>query len=74
MTDDQENIKRLRKLVEPCKRCDSRGYILFMKRLPLQGLVEEREICGCINANLPVAEIEDGRLKFTMEEIDKTSS
>jgi len=39
-----------------------------MKRLPLQGLVEEREICDCINANLPVAEIKDGRLNFTMED------
>ena len=69
MINDQENIKRLRKLVEPCKRCDGRGYILFMKRLPLQGLVEEREICGCINANLPVAEIEDGRLKFKLDDV-----
>ena len=67
MTDDQ-NIKRLRKLVEPCQRCGGRGYILFMKRLPLKGIVEEREICGCINADLPVAGIKDGRLNFTMEE------
>ena len=68
MINDQENIKRLRKLVEPCKRCGGRGYILYMKRLPIQGLVEEREICDCINANLPVAEIKDGRLNFTMED------
>ena len=68
MTDDQENIKRLRGLVEPCKRCEGRGYILYMKRKPLQGLVEEREICGCINANLPVAGIKDGRLNFTLED------
>ena len=68
MINDQENIKRLRGLVEPCKRCDGRGYILFMKRLPLKGLVEEREICGCINKNLPVAEIENGRLKFKLED------
>ena len=74
MINDQENIRRLRGLVEPCQRCGGRGYIIFMKRKPLEGLVEEREICGCINKNLPVAEIEDGRLKFTMEEIDKTSS
>ena len=68
MTDDQENIKRLRALVEPCQRCGGRGYILFMKRLPLKGLVEEREICGCINKNLPVPEIKEGRLNFTMED------
>ena len=66
--DDQENIRRLRKSDEPCQRCGGRGYILFMKRLPLKGLVEEREICGCINADLPVAEIKDGRLNFTMED------
>jgi hypothetical protein len=40
-----------------------------MKRLPIQGLIEEREICGCINANLPVAEIEDGRLKFKLDDV-----
>ena len=68
MTDDQENIKRLRGLVEPCQRCGGRGYILFMKRMPLKGIVEEREICGCINADLPVAEIKDGRLNFTIED------
>ena len=68
MTDDQENIKRLRGLVEPCQRCGGRGYILFMKRLPLKGIVEEREICGCINAELPVAEIKGGRLNFTIED------
>ena len=68
MTDDQENIKRLRGLVEPCHRCGGRGYILFMKRMPLKGIVEEREICGCINADLPVAEIKDGRLNFTIED------
>ena len=71
MTDDQKNIRRLRDIVEPCKRCDGRGYILFMKRLPLKGLVEEREICGCINAGLPVAEIKDGRLNYKLEENGK---
>jgi hypothetical protein len=39
-----------------------------MKRMPLDGLVEDREICGCINKNLPVSEIKDGRLNFTMED------
>jgi hypothetical protein len=39
-----------------------------MKRLPIQGLVEEREICGCINAELPFAGIKDGRLNFTLKE------
>ena len=68
MTDDQENIKRLRSLVEPCQRCGGRGYISTMKRMPLDGLVEDREICGCINKNLPVPEIKDGRLNFTMED------
>ena len=59
MNDDQENIKRLRALVEPCQRCGGRGYV--------DGLIEEREICGCINANLPLPEIVNGELKFKMQ-------
>jgi len=66
--DDQENIKRLREIVEPCKRCGGRGYVIRMMTHPRDGLVEEREFCGCINANLPIPEIKDGRLNFTMEE------
>jgi len=66
MINDQENIRKLRKENEPCQRCGGSGYILFMKRLPLKGIVEEREICGCINADLPTAGIEDGRLVFKL--------
>jgi len=67
MTDDQANIKRLRELVEPCQRCGGRGYIVRMMTHPREGLIEEREICGCINANLPLPEIVNGELKFKMQ-------
>ena len=53
---------------EPCQRCGGRGYIIYMMRHPRDGLIEDREICGCkINADLPIPEIENGRLGFTLK-------
>ena len=66
--DDQQNIRKLRGIAEPCQRCGGRGYIIYMMRHPRDGLIEDREICGCkINADLPIPEIENGRLGFTLK-------
>ena len=70
---DQENIKRLREIVEPCQRCGGRGYVVKMRTHPREGLIQDREFCGCINADLPIPEISEGRLNFKLKgENDKS--
>ena len=68
MIDDQENIKLLRAIVEPCQRCGGRGYVIKMRNHPRDGLIQDREFCGCINADLPIPEISDDRLSFKLKD------
>ena len=55
---DQENIKQIREKVEPCQSCGGRGY--FMKLPTL-------EHCGCVNADLPLPELTEGRIIFKLK-------
>ena len=65
--DDQANIRRLRGLVEPCQKCNGRGYVTKKQTHPREGLIETREQCDCLKSVLPIPVIEDGRLIFEME-------
>ena len=54
-------------LVEPCQRCGGRGYVVKMRTHPREGLIQAREFCGCINADLPIPEISEGRIIFKLK-------
>jgi len=68
MIDDQENIRRIRGIVKPCKKCSGRRYITKKQTHPREGLIEVREPCVCLNPSLPVPVIEDGELVFKLNE------
>jgi hypothetical protein len=44
----------------PCPKCQGKGYIICDK------LVKTTKVCACINENLPIPEIKDGKLNFIL--------
>ncbi len=58
---DQDDSKRLREIVEPCQRC---GGFRKIRGLRLNPGVDA---CACINADLPIPEISEGRLSFKLK-------
>ena len=50
----------------PCPKCHGKGYTIRVMTHPRDGLIKATEICGCINKNLPIPEIKDGKLNFIL--------
>ena len=49
-----------------CPKCHGKGYTIRVMTHPREELVKATEICECINKNLPIPEIKDGKLNFIL--------
>ena len=52
--------------IAPCPKCHGKGYTIRVMTHPRNELINATEICGCINKNLPIPEIKDGKLNFIL--------
>ena len=52
--------------IAPCLRCHGKGYTVRMMTHPRDALIKATEVCTCINKNLPIPEIKDGKLNFVL--------
>jgi hypothetical protein len=50
----------------PCPKCHGKGYTMHVMPHPKKMLQYKSKICGCINKNLPIPEIKDGKLNFIL--------
>lgn len=46
--------------ITPCPKCHGKGYTVSDE------LVKTTEVCPCIDKNLPIPEIKDGKLNFIL--------
>ena len=49
-----------------CPKCHGKGYTIRVMTHPREELVKATEIRECINKNLPIPEIKDGKLNFSL--------
>lgn len=54
-TKETEDILNSSLAVTPCITCRGKGYSILTN-----------EVCACINKNLPIPEIKDGKLNFIL--------
>ena len=52
--------------IAPCPKCHGKGYTMHVMPHPEKMLQYKSEICECINKNLPIPEIKDGKLNFIL--------
>jgi len=57
--------------IVPCPKCHGTGHTTrviwaISKTHPRNKLVETTDICECIDKNLPIPEIKDGKLNFIL--------
>ena len=52
--------------ITPCPECHGKGYTMHVMPHPEKMLQYKSEICECINKNLPIPEIKDGKLNFVL--------
>ena len=52
--------------ITPCPKCHGKGYTIRVMSHPRKMLQYKSEICECINKNLPIPEIKDGKLNFVL--------
>ena len=52
--------------IAPCPKCHGKGYTMHVMPYPEKMLQYKSEICECINKNLPIPEIKDGKLNFVL--------
>jgi|TARA_R100000789_G_scaffold74161_1_gene69758 uncharacterized protein YbaR (Trm112 family) len=57
--------------IVPCPKCHGKGYttrVIWATSTthPRNKLVENTNICECINKNLPIPEIKNGKLNFIL--------
>ena len=52
--------------IPPCPKCHGKGYTVRMMTHPRDALIKATEVCPCINKNLPIPEIKDGKLTFSL--------
>ena len=50
--------------ITPCPKCHGEGYTIRVMTHPKKMLQYKSEICECIDKNLPIPEIKDGKLNF----------
>ena len=52
--------------ITPCPKCHGKGYTMHVMPHPEKMLQYKSAICECINKNLPIPEIKDGKLNFIL--------
>ena len=52
--------------IAPCPKCHGKGYTMHVMPHPEKMLQYKSEICECINKNLPIPGIKDGKLNFSL--------
>ena len=49
-----------------CPKCHGKGYTIRVMNHTRDELIKATELCECINKNLPIPEIKDGKLNFIL--------